>query len=94
MSNVLGAKGQIVIEKAIRESLGLEAGYVAVQRLVEDHVEIHFYPAEHNRSLFGALAPYVTKSLPQEQWPEIREQAWAAAIRDEVGEGSTEEEHT
>ncbi len=53
MPAIVGQKGQVVIEKALRDALGIEPGYIAVQRIVDDHVELFFYPPEHNRSLKG-----------------------------------------
>ena len=88
MANVLGAKGQLVIEKAIRESLGIEAGYVAVQRLVGDHVEICFYPPEHKRSLRGALARAGQPMLTTEELAAARVAAWRAAAQDEWDAGA------
>ncbi len=79
MSSVVGTKGQIVIEKAIRQALGIQAGYVAVQRLVGDHVEIFFFPPEHRRSLRGLLAPIIRGTAPQAEWDELRQRAWADA---------------
>jgi AbrB family looped-hinge helix DNA binding protein len=32
MATKVGAKGQVVIEKAIRDSLGIEPGSLAIQR--------------------------------------------------------------
>lgn len=63
MSNKVGSKGQVVIEKSIRDALSILPGSVAVQRLVGDRVEIRFLPPEHNESLFGILADYVTRSV-------------------------------
>ena len=76
MANKVGPKGQIVIEKAIREQLGIEQGYMAVQTVVGDHVEIRFYPAEHNRSLLGILARPGQPVLSDEELSEARERAW------------------
>ena len=42
MANKVGTKGQIVIDKRIRDSLGIEPGWIALQTLVDDHVEIYF----------------------------------------------------
>jgi len=58
MPYLVGAKGQIVIAKEIRERLEVKPGWVALQRLVEDRVEIYFLPPEHRESLKGSLAQY------------------------------------
>ena len=76
MSNVVGTKGQIVIEKPIRDALQIKPGSIAVQNLVGDHIEVRFLPPEHDRSLHGALAPYVEQTLPPEEWDEERAKAW------------------
>ncbi len=82
MANKVGAKGQLVIEKEIRDRLGIEPGSLAIQRVVDDHVEIYFLPAEHRRSLRGSLAPYVKRSSRGKDWAQIREEAWRAAAEE------------
>ncbi len=79
MASTVGEKGQIVIEKPIRDALGIEPGYVAVQAIVGNHIELRFYPPEHNRSLKGILAGYVQRSVSEEEWPQAKEEAWAQA---------------
>ena len=86
MANVVGTKGQVVINKVIRQRLGIEAGWLALQRIVDDHIEIYFLPPEHNRSLKGILAPYIKKSIsPGKEWDEARQVAWEWAARDQEG---------
>lgn len=80
MANLVGEKGQVVIEKPLREALGVQPGYVSVQTLVEDHIEIRFYPPEHNRSLLGILKRYADRPLSTEELREARERAWAEAV--------------
>ena len=82
MANKVGTKGQLVIEKEIRDQLGIEAGAVAIQRVVDDHIEIHFLPAEHRRSLKGSLAPHVKRTSEGKDWADIREAAWRAAAEE------------
>jgi bifunctional DNA-binding transcriptional regulator/antitoxin component of YhaV-PrlF toxin-antitoxin module len=83
MAHIVGEKGQLVIEKPIREALGIQPGFVALQSVVGDHVEIRFYPPEHRRSLRGRLAEYARRSVSEEQWADAREQAWADAVRED-----------
>ena len=91
MANLVGEKGQIVIEKPLREALGIQPGFLTVQTLVDDHVEIRFYPPEHTRSLRGALKKYATRALSTDELREARDQAWdEAAAKDWNREG---EEH-
>jgi AbrB family looped-hinge helix DNA binding protein len=82
MAHTVGEKGQLVIEKPIREALGIQPGSIAVQILREDHVEIRFYPPEHSRSLKGVLADKIRKTPGDRDWREIQEEAWRAAAEE------------
>ncbi|HVR09101.1 MAG TPA: AbrB/MazE/SpoVT family DNA-binding domain-containing protein [Thermoanaerobaculia bacterium] len=76
MTNTVGEKGQIVIEKPIRDALGIRPGWVAIQDLREGHVEIRFYPPEHHRSLRGVLAGEIQRAVPLRRWRKEQEDAW------------------
>ena len=83
MAKVVGTKGQVVIDKAIRDRLGIGPGWLALQRLVDDHVEIYFLPSEHNRSLAGCLKEHLKPGVVEGlSWQEIRELAWFEAVKD------------
>lgn len=85
MATTVGTKGQVVIEKEIRDALGVVPGSVAVQRRVGDVVELRFMPAEHGRSLLGVLASYVTTPLSDGALREAEESAWSGqAVRSDV----------
>ncbi len=88
MANKVGEKGQVVIDKSIRDRLGIGPGWLAIQRIVEDHVEIYFVTPEHNRSLAGSLAEYVTDDVKNLSWHEIKEMAWTAAAMEKEGIGT------
>lgn len=85
MTYTVGPKGQIVIAKDLRERLGIEPGWMALQRIEGDHLVVYFLPPEHRESLAGSLAPYISdevkKKLKGMDWQEVREAAW-----DEVAE--------
>ncbi len=85
MPSIIGKRGQIVIEKSIRDTLGLKPGYIAIQHLVDDHIEVFFYPPEHEKSLRGILAHHVNRSKPMGDWSQAREEAWASSVRSEWG---------
>ena len=88
--NVVGTKGQVVIAKEIRKQLGIEPGWLTVQRLVDGHVQIYFVPPEHSRSLKGVLAPYTKQHLPPGEWDRAREAAWEEAARAKMSADPTE----
>jgi AbrB family looped-hinge helix DNA binding protein len=75
----VGPKGQVVIAKEIRERLGIGPGWRVVQRLVGDHVELHFLPPPHKASLKGLLRDRIRANVSEEAWPEARERAWRAS---------------
>jgi len=80
MATLVGPKGQVVIEKPIRDALGVKPGYSAVQLVVDNHVEIRFYPPEHNESLRGVLASKRRRTVSPDEWEEaleIAHEAWA-----------------
>ena len=81
MANKVGTKGQLVIEKPIRDQLGIEPGHLAVQQIAADHLEIRFYPPGHERSLRGLLAASRKRSVHPEEWHEAKDEAWRTAVR-------------
>lgn len=83
MATTVGPKGQVVIEKEIRERLGIQPGAMAIQRVVEDHVEIRFVPPPHGRSLRGLLQPYLRRPIPPAEWDAAREEAWAEVAQEQ-----------
>src|SRR5262245_54475018 len=89
MANIIGPKGQIVIKKEIRDRLGVGPGWKAMQRIVDDHVELHFIPPVHNRSLAGILKLYIDTSrapLSDEELDDAIEAAVGDACRQEEEE--------
>ena len=86
MAHVVGAKGQIVIAKEIRDRLGVEPGWIALQRLAGDHVEVYLVPPEHRKSLKGSLAQHVKATVaPGQEWDKARDAAWAEAAKGKIG---------
>lgn len=87
MPNKVGTKGQVVIEKEIRDQLGIEPGSVAIQQVVDGHLEIYFMGPPHRRSLFGSLRPLidpdVLERVSQMDWHELREEAWRRGVAED-----------
>ena len=76
MPSKVGERGQITIEKGIREELGVYAGDRAVQWVEDGHLVVTFVPAPHRRSLFGVLANDITKRPENEEdWESVIEEA-------------------
>jgi hypothetical protein len=76
MSRV-GERGQITVEKAIREELAVYAGDEAVQWVQDGRLVVEFVPAPHRRSLAGTLGDKVTTRPTDEDWATIRDAARA-----------------
>jgi AbrB family looped-hinge helix DNA binding protein len=83
MSSVVGERGQITIDKAIRDRLGIKPKDIAVQEVVDGQVVLRFVPAPHRRSLLGIL-----KSKPRRPMDTGRqiEEAYAEAVVEEYRE--------
>ena len=74
----VGDRGQITIEKAVRDTLGIRARDIAVQRVENGRLVVTFLrPAEsHRRSLAGVLGP------PPRRPP--ADETWETAVEDEI----------
>ncbi len=73
----VGTKYQMVIDREVREELGVRPGWVAVQAVVGDHLEVRFLPPEHDRSLAGSLREYARAGGPD---LEEEDRAWEAHV--------------
>ena len=77
MTSRVGDRGQITIEKAIRDQLAIYAGDEAVQRVEDGRIVIEIVPGRHRRSLAGALRDRVGRQPADESWEVLRDGAWA-----------------
>jgi AbrB family looped-hinge helix DNA binding protein len=75
MASRVGERGQVTIEKRIREELGVYAGDQALQRVENGRVVIEFVPGPHRRSLAGALRDRIRQRPTDERWPVLRDAA-------------------
>lgn len=76
MSSRVGERGQITIEKAIRDELAIYAGDEAVQRIEDGRIVIDVIPGRHRRSMAGALRDKTTRTPADESWEVLRQAAW------------------
>lgn len=83
MGHKVGAKGQLVIEKAIRDQLRIEPGSEAIQRVVDGRLEVAFRRPRHRRSLAGAARPFI-RGWPQSDTDEAWDEAIAKGAIDEA----------
>lgn len=80
----VGRKYQVVIERDARRTLGIQPGWVAVQRVVGDHLEVRFLPPEHDRPLAGRLHRYARPSHLERA--DEKEQGWEAHVEERSGQ--------
>ena len=76
MTSRVGERGQITIEKAIREELEIYAGDETIQRVEDGRIVIEVVPGRHRRSLAGSLRDKVGRKPTDETWEALREAAW------------------
>ena len=78
MTSRVGERGQITIEKAIREQLAIYAGDEAVQRVEDGRIVIDIVPGSPP-PLPGAasLRDHVGRRPADESWAALRAAAWA-----------------
>jgi AbrB family looped-hinge helix DNA binding protein len=83
MSNVVGERYQITIEKSVREQLGIKPGDRAVERVEGGRLVVDFVPAPHHDSLFGIFRDPTRP--PITDWQEVRDRAWRARVAEITG---------
>ena len=76
---VVGSRGQVTIDKAIRDQLGVKPRDVAIQEVVDGKVVLSFL-APHRRSLRGILKSKPVK--PWKDWSEMQAVIEEAATED------------
>jgi AbrB family looped-hinge helix DNA binding protein len=76
MTSRVGERGQITIEKAIREELAIYAGDQTVQRVEDGRIIIEVIPGRHRRSWAGALHDKTHRTPPDESWEALHKAAW------------------
>jgi AbrB family looped-hinge helix DNA binding protein len=83
VSTRVGTKGQVTIEKEIRDTLGIRPGWRAIQRLEGKRLVIEFLPPKHRRSLAGILTDATTiRAATEAELQAATEEAWDEGARD------------
>jgi AbrB family looped-hinge helix DNA binding protein len=85
MTSRVGERGQITVEKAIREQLGIYAGDETAQRVEDGRIVIEVIPGRHRRSLAGVLGSRATRTPRDERWEELRRAARETSDPDRSG---------
>lgn len=75
MPSRVGERGQITLEKRIREELGVYAGDQAIQRVENGRIVVEIVPGRHRQSLAGMLRDKVTHWPADETWENLRDAA-------------------
>lgn len=76
MASRVGERGQITIEKSIREELSIYAGDETIQRVEDGRIVIDIVPGRHRRSVAGSLKDKVGRTPDDEDWQALRDAAW------------------
>jgi bifunctional DNA-binding transcriptional regulator/antitoxin component of YhaV-PrlF toxin-antitoxin module len=79
-------RGQITIDRKIREQLGVRPGMIAYQTVVDGHLEVVFLPAPHHDSLYGALQGLGRAAAPMTR-AEIEQAVAEAVAEEQAGRG-------
>lgn len=77
MSNIVGERFQITIDKQVREQLGIQPGDRAIEFAEDGRLVVYFMPRPHARSLMGILRRPGMPQGPVDITAE-REAAWTA----------------
>ena len=79
MGTSVGERGQITIEKEIREKLGVRPKDIAIQHVEEGRLIVTFVKPyqPHMRSIAGILGPPPRVPDPSKSWDELVEEAAA-----------------
>lgn len=86
MSNVVGERYQITIDKRVRERLGIRPGDQAVEWVEDGRLVVGFLPRPHNESMLGILKSLSTTPIePITDWEALKDRAWAARTAEITG---------
>ncbi len=74
----------MVIAPDLREKFGWGDEGDIIEVECDGKIVSYLLPPVHNESLMGSLAPYIKRTLPEDEWDKARELAWSEATANEV----------
>jgi AbrB family looped-hinge helix DNA binding protein len=83
MTNKVGERFQITIDKAAREQLDVQPGDQAVEWVEDGRLVVAFLPRPHRESMLGILKTMTGRSIePVSDWQALKDRAWEARSRE------------
>ena len=83
MTNIVGERFQITIDKAARELLGVQPGDQAVEWVEDGKLVVAFLPRPHHESMLGILKTMTGRSIETiTDWQALKDAAWDARARE------------
>jgi AbrB family looped-hinge helix DNA binding protein len=83
MSNIVGERYQITLDKKVREQLGVKPGDRAIERVEDGRLVVYFVPKPHRDSLLGVLRKPGTQRISD--WNAVKEEARRTRSEEIVG---------
>lgn len=80
--SVVGAKGQIVIDKSLRDRLGVGPGWQTSQSVEDGQLIVKFLPPTHRDSLAGCLQSHIRPGTLPATTEDINRIVAEAAVAD------------
>jgi AbrB family looped-hinge helix DNA binding protein len=85
MTNKVGERFQITIDKAAREQLGVQPGDQAVEWVEDGRLVVAFLPRPHRESMLGILKSMTGRTIePITDWQALKDAAWTARSREVI----------
>ncbi len=76
MTNKVGERYQITIDKKVRRELAVKPGDLAIERVEDGRLVVEFMPGPHRESLLGIFRR--ADLPPITDWDDFRDRVWRA----------------
>lgn len=78
MTNKVGERYQITIDKKVRRELGIKPGDLAAERVEDGRLVVEFFRL-HHESMLGWAKRHATRAVePITDWDAMKDRVWAA----------------